>query len=98
MNWIENGIWTLALIACSVNLMYLLKFKKNESGDERGFIISGRSAIYSFSVLSGLISILIACDIAIGFTAELYKLSIASILIISNVFSLITHNYIRKQY
>ncbi len=98
MKWIESGVWMLALIACTINVIYLTKFRKSESKDERGSQISGRSAIYSFSVLSGLISFLILFDLAFGFTAELYKLSIGCILMISNVFSVISHNYIRKQY
>jgi len=98
MKWIEIGVWVLACIACTINLIYLLRFQKNESGDERATLISGRSAIYSFSVLSMLVSLPITFDIIFGFTAELYKLTIGCILIVSNAFFVISHNYIRKQY
>jgi len=98
MKWIETGVWVLACIACTINLIYLLRFQKNESGDERGTLINGRSAVYSFSVLSVLISFIVIFDVIFGFTAELYKLSIGCILIVSNAFFVISHNYIRKQF
>jgi hypothetical protein len=98
MEWIENGVWILALIASAINLIYLIRFKNTESGDERGSVISGRSAIYSFAILSGLISFLILFDLVFDFSAEHYRLSIGFILMFSNAFSVISHNYVRKQY
>lgn len=98
MNTLEIAVSIACLIATIGTLFYLLRFRKNEGGDERSSQIMGQLGVRLYSMLLALISVLMILEISFDLPYETYKLGITCIILAINIAYVLTLHRLRKQY